>query len=163
MKRKSYIFFSWGLLLVAGLVFTGCGGKDDPAPENKKMTMKVTVTVAGADSQDQVDFSVEAGNHDASQYGSPVWKINGVTQGNEDHILFDIDNFVGGTKTYVFETIKTFNFGHLNVSVVNNTEVPTPVIISYKAEIDGNVETNVANVATASGQSYNKNYTYQPK
>lgn len=150
--------------MVASVGFTGCGGKDDdPAPNNNKITMKFTVTVAGADNQDQVDITVTAGNHDASQYGAPVWKVNGVTQGNENVLILDIDNFVGGTKTYVIETIKPFNFGGLSVGVRNNAQVPGPVTISYKAEVDGKVETNVENVVTAASQSYNKNYTYKAK
>lgn len=149
--------------MVASFVFTGCGGKDDPAPDNKKVTMKFTVTVAGADNHDQVDIRVSAGNHDASQYGAPVWKINGVTQGNENVLILDIDNFVGGTKTFVLETIKPFNFGGLSVGIVNNAQAPTPITVSYKAEVDGKVETNVANVVTAASQSYNKEYTYTAK
>ncbi|WP_436489140.1 hypothetical protein [Chitinophaga sp. ARDCPP14] len=163
MKRTTRIFFSLCLVMMAGLAFTGCGGKDDPAPDNKKATFKFTITVAGADDKDQVDVRVSAGNHDASQYGSPVWKINGVTQGNENVMILDIDNFVGGVKTYVVETVKPFNFSGLSVGVVNNAQVPGAVTISYKAEVDGKVETNVQNVATAASQSYNKEYTYVAK
>jgi hypothetical protein len=69
-----------GFLMVAlsTAIFTACS-KDDDA--TAKANMKFTITVNGADSNDQVDFLVSAGNHDASQYGSPVWKMNGANPG----------------------------------------------------------------------------------
>ena len=68
-------------LLIAGLlgtVFTACSKDDDPI--DAKANVKFTITVNGADSNDQVDFIVQAGNHDTSQYGNPVWKMNGAEQ-----------------------------------------------------------------------------------
>lgn len=124
--------------------------------------MKVTITVTGANADDQVDFGIGAGNHDASQYGAPVWKVNGVTQGNEDDILLDVDDFVGATQTYVLETVKPFDFGHLNAGCSNDLG-GNPITMSYKVEVDGKVETNVENLVVAAGQSHNKNYSYQAK
>jgi hypothetical protein len=146
------------LAAVASFAFTACSKKDDPKPGNEKISLKITLTVNGADNNDQVDFSVSAGNHDASQYGAPVWKKNGATQGNEDHILIDEKSFFGSTKTYVFETVKPFDFGRLNVSYSNLDG--GPITLSYKTEVDGKVETNVENLVILAGQSQSKNFSY---
>ncbi|NSL86092.1 hypothetical protein [Chitinophaga solisilvae] len=165
METKSVKHFIYSLCLtaLAGILFTGCGGKkDDPAPQNYgKISLKITVTVTGADQMDQVDLGISAGNHDASQYGEPVWKINGVTQGNENVILWDEKKFFGSTKTYVFETVRPYNFGGLSVSYSN--QEGTPITLSYKAEVDGKVETNVQNQVIAVGQSQSHNYKYTAK
>lgn len=160
MLRIKQIIFSLFITASAATVFTACS-KDDDNPSFAKSPIKFTVTVNGADSNDQVDIAVNAGNHDASQYGSPVWKMNGVTQGNEDDILLDVADFTGSTKTYVFETVNSYNFGGLNVNVVNHDGAP--LTVSYKAEINGNVETNVENSTVVAGQNIHKNYTYTAK
>ncbi len=143
---------SLGILFLAS-----CKKKNDDNPSGSKISMKMTVTVTGADQNDQVDFQVSAGNHDASQYGAPVWKMNGTSQGNQNSIIIDEGSFIGTTKTYVFETVKPFDFGELSINVVNLEG--GPITASYKAEINGKVETN-ENVAVAVGQSYNKKFTY---
>lgn len=162
MKRAKRVIFGLCLLTITNFVFTGCKKKDDPTPGNPgKITMKFTFTVTGADLNDQVDFQVSAGNHDASQYGAPVWKINGTTQGNESTVALDQQDFVGNTKTYTIETVKPFNFGNLSV-IYSNTN-GGPITISYKAEIDGKVETKVENLVVAAGQSKIKDFSYQSK
>ncbi|WP_343704041.1 hypothetical protein [Chitinophaga sp.] len=158
--RVKRIIFSLCLMAIAGLIFTGCS-KDDPKPAARKISMKVTITVTGLAEGDQVDFGIGAGNHDASQYGAPVWKINGVTQGNEDHILLGVQEF-RANQTYVLETVKPFDFGSLNASCINGLEANT-ITMSYKVEVDGKAETNVENLVIAGGQSHNKNYSYQAK
>ncbi|MBS0030375.1 hypothetical protein ACTJJ0_25910 [Chitinophaga sp. 22321] len=150
------------LAAIASLVFTGCGSKDDPKPAGKgKINMKFTVTVQNAAAAGQVDFQVMAANHDASQYGAPVWKMNGVTQNNEQAIIISKGSFTGSTKTYVFETVKAFDFGKLGVtcSAVDGGVVT----LSYKAEVDGKVETSVENVAVTSAQIYIKDFSYEGK
>ncbi|WP_185289966.1 hypothetical protein [Chryseobacterium lactis] len=148
-----------GFLMVAlsTAIFTACS-KDDDA--TAKANMKFTITVNGADSNDQVDFLVSAGNHDASQYGNPVWKMNGATQGNEDDIALEVGNFTGNTKTYVFESVKPFDFSSLHVAVSNFDGAP--ISVSYKAEVGGNVETN-ENRSVVAGQTFIKDYSYQAK
>jgi hypothetical protein len=158
-KRAKRIILGLCLVTLISFVSTGCGDKDDPKPN--KITMKFTLTVTGAASNDQVDFTIGAGNHDASQYGSPAWKINGQTQGNESVIQLDVQNFVGATKTYILETVKPFDFGSLSVGYSNADG--GPLTISYKAEIGGNVETNVENLVVTAGQSQTKNFSYQAK
>jgi hypothetical protein len=161
-KRKKHVVYSLCLVMVTSFLFTGCGKKDDPAPANNaKISMKFTLSVTGADQNDQIDFAVSAGNHDASQYGAPVWKINGTTQGNENVLLLDKGDFTGATKTYVIETVKPFNFGSLKVGYSNHDGAA--ITMSYKAEVNGAVETNVQNLVIAAGQSQIKNFTYQPK
>ncbi|AYZ14512.1 hypothetical protein EGY05_22445 [Chryseobacterium arthrosphaerae] len=148
-------------LLIAGLlgtVFTACSKDDDPI--DAKANVKFTITVNGADSNDQVDFIVQAGNHDASQYGNPVWKMNGAEQGTENTVEIDVNNFTGNTKTYVFETVKPFNFSSLHVAVSNFDGAPLSV--SYKAEVGGNVETNESKSVVA-GQNLIKDYSYKAK
>ncbi len=148
------------LFIVAAFVFAGCSKKNDPGPDTgSKKSMKFTFTVTGSDLNDEIEFHLTAGNHDASQYGAPVWKVNGVTQGNEDDLFLTKRDFAGNTKTYVVETVKAFNFGALNVHYTIAED--SPVTISYKAEIGGKVETNVENLVVAAGQSQNKNFTYQ--
>ncbi|WP_164976712.1 hypothetical protein [Chryseobacterium sp. CH21] len=50
-KKIISIFF---ILAMAGAVFTACSKDDDPA--DAKANVKFTITVNGADSNDQVDF-----------------------------------------------------------------------------------------------------------
>ena len=140
------------------LSLESCKKKPGDNPDNgNKISMKMTVTVTGADQNDQVDVQVSAGNHDASQYGAPVWKMNGTSQGNQQSILIDEKSFIGTTKTYVFETVKPFDFGELSISVVNLEG--GPITTSYKTEVDGKVETN-ENMVIAVDQSQNKRFTY---
>ncbi|MDR2234712.1 MAG: hypothetical protein LBE92_01185 [Chryseobacterium sp.] len=159
MQMTKSMVFGLITLITLGTVSTSCN-KDDDEPSNAKANIKITVSVTGADSNDQVDFGIGAGNHDASQYGSPVWKINGVVQGNEDDIIMGIDDFTGSTQTYVFETVKPFNFGNLNAHVTNHDG--GPVSVSYKTEVGGALETDVTTTVVA-GQTHNKNYTYMAK
>lgn len=159
MQKTKQIIFSLLTLAITGTLSVACS-KDDDHPSEAKANMKMTITINGADPNDQVDFRVTAGNHDASQYGSPVWKINGVTQGNEDDIILGIDDFTGSTQTYVIETVKSFNFGNLSAHVTNHDG--GPIAVSYKTEVGGNVETNVTTTVVA-GQNHNKNYTYVAK
>lgn len=156
-KAKNIV---WGLCLaaMASVVFTGCSKKDDPAPANK-ITIKYTVTATGVTANDNIDVWAGAGNHDASQYGASVWKINGVDQGNADDVNIDQEKFLGTTKTYVFETVKPFDFGSLKVHVTNMDGAP--IILSYKAETNGAVQTNEQNRSIAAGASYDKDYTYK--
>jgi len=147
------------MVISVGIVFlASCKKKSDDNPNSgNKISMKMTVTVTGADQNDQVDVQVSAGNHDASQYGAPVWKINGTSQGNQNSIIIDEKSFIGTTKTYVFETVKPFDFGGLNISVSNLEG--GPITASYKTEVDGKVETNES-VVVAVDQSQNKTFTY---
>ncbi|HWW41198.1 MULTISPECIES: hypothetical protein [Pedobacter] len=147
------------MVISVGIMFlASCKKKSDDNPNSgNKISMKMTVTVTGADQDDQVDVQVSAANHDASQYGAPVWKINGTSQGNQNTIIIDEKSFLGTTKTYVFETVKPFDFGELSISVSNLEG--GPITASYKTEVDGKVETNES-VVVAVDQSQNKRFTY---
>jgi len=159
-KRAKSIILSLCLVTLISFISTGCGDKDDPKPN--KVSMKFTLTVTGANQDDVVDFTIAAGNHDASQYGSPVWKVNGVSLGNETAVQLDEQNFAGSTKTYIVETIKPVDFGSMDVGYSNMTG-GGPITISYKAEIGGNVETNVENLVVAVGQRQTKTFSYTAK
>lgn len=145
--------------LLFTVLITGCKKDKDPKADSK-ISMKVTMTVTGADAGDQTDFRVTAGNHDASQYGAPVWKLNGTTQGNESVILMDVQRFTGSTKTYTLETVKPFDFGGFAIYISNSDGAA--LTVSYKAEINGKVETSAENLVISAGQSHSKNFTYQP-
>lgn len=156
ISKKSLLTVT--VLSVGILFLASCKKKSDDNPNSgNKISMKMTVTVTGADQNDQVDVQVSAGNHDASQYGAPVWKMNGTSQGNQQSILIDEKSFLGTTKTYVFETVKPFDFGELGISVSNLEG--GPITASYKTEVDGKVETN-ENIVVAVDQSQNKRFTY---
>ena len=157
-KKAKRIILSLCLVTIAGVGFTGCSDDDKPN-NNAKANIKFTFKVTGTDANDQIDFQAGAGNHDASQYGAPVWKINGVTQGNESTVSLDEQDFIGSTKQYVVETVKPYNFGNLIVNYVNIDG--GPITISYKAEVDGKVETNIENLVINAGQSDTKNYSYK--
>lgn len=157
-KRAKGIILGLCLVTMISFISTGCSDKDDPKPS--KISMKFTLTVTGANLDDQIDFAVGGGNHNASQYGSAIWKVNGESQGNETSIILDEQKFSGSTKTYIVETINPLDFGSLSVDY-SNTEGGGPITISYKAEIDGKVETNVENLVVAVGQSQTKNFTYK--
>ncbi|NII81979.1 MULTISPECIES: hypothetical protein [unclassified Pedobacter] len=158
MKSISKRPLSTVMVISLGILFLASCKKPNDNPDNgNKISMKITVTVTGADQNDQVDFQVSAANHDASQYGAPVWKMNGISQGNQNSIIIDEKSFIGTTKTYVFETVKPFDFGELSITVVNLEG--GPIAASYKTEVNGRVETN-ENVAVAADQSHNKMFTY---
>lgn len=145
-------------LALTALLAAGCGGKDDdPKPSAKKINMKFTVTVAGVEGDDYVYFQFDAGNHDASQYGKPMWKINGVTQGNETTVKLGDDDFRGNVKTYVVESATAFDFGSLSVDYTNYT---APLTVSYKAEINGEVKENVQNRVVPAGGKEDKTFKY---
>lgn len=158
MQGVKKIISTFMMSAIIGAVFTACSKDDDPA--EAKAVMKFTITVNGADSNDQADFIVSAGNHDASQYGSPVWNMNGTTQGNLDDIQLEVSNFTGNTKTYVFESVKPFNFSSLHVALSNFDGAP--ISVSYKSEVGGNVETNETK-SLAAGQTFIKDYSYVAK
>ncbi|MGN7823678.1 hypothetical protein ACTJJB_26390 [Chitinophaga sp. 22536] len=157
-KAKNIV---WGLCLaaVATFTFTGCSKKDDPAPSANKITIKYTVAATGVSDMDDLSFSAQAANHDASQYGAPVWKINGDGQGNQDHVVVDDKKFLGSTKTYVLETVKAFDFGSLRVVCTNMDG--EPIVLTYKAEINGQVQTNETATIVAGAGSYIKDFTYK--
>ncbi|WP_146229790.1 hypothetical protein [Pedobacter nutrimenti] len=160
--KANKINFSLFLVVAMGILVAGCSKNKDPKPgDQSQIAMKITVTASGADQTDQVDFGVMAANHNTSQYNAPVWKMNGTVQGNQNSILLDLNNFTGSTKTYVFETVKPFDFGGLQIHVSNL--YGGPITISYKAEINGKIETSAENVVIADGQSHDKNFTYAPK
>lgn len=156
--RTKKIISTFLMIAAAGIIFSACSKDDDPA--DAKANMKFTITVNGADSNDQVDFLVSAGNHDASQYGSPVWKKNGTTEGNANTSSLEVSDFTGSTKTYVFETVKPFNFSSLHVAISNLDGAP--ISVSYKAEVNGSVETD-ENKTYAAGQTFIKDYSYVAK
>jgi len=161
METKRVRRLSWvlGLALVAAMTSSGCKKDDDPKPPSvEKINAKITVTVTGADANDQADFRVQAANGDASQYGAPVWKINGVVQGNEDNVFVNEENFVTNVKTYVFETVKPFDMVSVHLGFSNTDG--GPMTINYKVEVDGQVKTNVQNLVLAAGKSEIKNLTY---
>jgi len=160
-KRTKRILSGLCLLAMTAFVSTGCGGKDDdPAPGTKKMNMKVTISVVGLEASDNVYFQIGAANHDASQYGAPVWKMNGTTQGNTHMIELKEQQFLGSTKTYVLETVKAFDFGSLNFDYSNQG---APLTVSYKVEIDGKVKTNVQNKVVPAGGTDDQSLTYKPE
>lgn len=156
--RTKKIISTFLMIAAAGIIFSACSKDDDPA--DAKANMKFTITVNGADSNDQVDFLVSAGNHDASQYGSPVWKKNGTTEGNANTSSLEVSDFTSSTKTYVFETVKPFNFSSLHVAISNLDGAP--ISVSYKAEVNGSVETD-ENKTYAAGQTFIKDYSYVAK
>lgn len=160
MKRPKTkkIISTFLMIAMAGAVFSACSKDDDPV--DAKANMKFTITVNGADSNDQIDFLVSAGNHDASQYGSPVWKKNGTSEGNSNTSSLGVNDFTGNTKTYVFETAKPFNFSSLHVAVSNFDGAP--ISVSYKAEVGGTIETD-ENKTYAAGQTFIKDYSYVAK
>ncbi len=132
-KRTKRILSGLCLMAMTAFVSSGCGGKDDdPKPGVKQINMKFTVTVVGIEANDNVYFQFDAGNHDASQYGKPMWKINGVQQGNETTINLDEDDFKGNVKTYVIETVKAFDFGALSLDY-SNLNNPSPSVTKRKS------------------------------
>lgn len=149
------------LITLTTLLAAGCKKDKDnnEPPAGSRVSMKFTLKVTGADANDVLNFQVAAGNGDASQYGAPVWNVNGATQGNESVLQFDAQDFIGGTKTIVIESVKGFDFGSLNVYCANGDA--TPLTVSYKAEIDGNVQTNAENLAIVTGTTHIKNFTYR--
>lgn len=149
------------LVLITGLLTTSCKKDKEEPPASARVPMKFTLKVTGADANDVLNFQIAAGNNDASQYGSVVWKVNGTAQGNESVLSFKAQDFIGGTKTIIVESVKGFDFGSLNIYCANGDA--SALTVSYKAEIDGNVETNAENIAIVNGTTHTKNFTYRKR
>lgn len=158
IKKAKHIV--WGLCLAAitSFIFTGCSKKNDPAPEEKRVAVKFTITATGVTDDDNITIHALAGNGDASQYGAPVWKVNGVTQNNESSVFLKGNQFTGNTKTYVLETVKPFGITTISVECTNRGTAP--ITLNFNTQVDGKVQTNVENLKVVPGEGYDKQFTY---
>lgn len=145
-----------GTFLLAATMFASCGDKDNtPTPGNPTgKNAKITVTVSGVEANDYASFVIVGGDY---AHTKTVWKVNGVVQNNETAISLGHDNFTGSTKTYVIESTTPLQVVTVGIQCIN---FDAPYTISYKAEINGKVETNDANISVEENKDYTHDFSY---
>jgi hypothetical protein len=129
-----------------------------PVPSLPKgKTAKFTISVNGATNDDYISFVFSGASNDVSG-STTIWKVNGVTQENEQAISFAKNDFTGSTKTYVIES--TTPLAAIATSVQCISTSTTSYTISYKAEIDGQVSGDYQNITVAENQDYTHQFNY---
>lgn len=123
------------------------------APTGK--AAKFTITVNGALHSDYLTF-VFAGVSSTSN--TTVWKVNGVTQNNQQGITLDQDDFTGNVTTYVVETVMPVEAIAASIQCLAYGD--RNYTVSYKAEIDGVVKNNDENITVAEHQDYTHQFSY---
>ena len=78
------------------------GTTTNPGGEGKQI--KLTITANGVLTDDYLSF-VAVGGALSGANESTVWKVNGVTQTNEESVSLDKNDFAGTTKTYDIESV----------------------------------------------------------
>lgn len=145
------------MTLLTGL--SSCSKKNDNtgAPDTSKgKTAKFTVTVTGAPESAYVSFVVAGIGTEVSN--TTVWKLNNVTQNNEQAVSLGRNNFTGSTQTYVIESVIPLQAISVGVQCLSPADVP--YTISYKAEINGEVKADNKNVQVTKASDFTHDYTY---
>ena len=163
MKTRQASILMLAFVLFTGLVLGGCNKSDDSPntntdPNNKISTAKFTITITGAQADKSIISIVAAGNNRVGE--SNIWKVNNVARPTATAVTLDQSNFTGSTQTYVLETTKPVYKISINVGA-SSIASGSPYTLSYKAEINGAVVKNDANITISSSSSYTQFYTYE--
>jgi hypothetical protein len=155
MKKSRVILFA----LTIGLFLSSCSKKSDstsPKSSNKITSAKFTITVSGVDPSDgdKSDFDFSA--YSPSATSSTYWKINGVTQTNQDGISLHATGFVS-QNTYTVELTQPADDIGVGVTCIN---FHAPFTVSYTAEINGIVVKTITNQSVAAGVNFAPTFTY---
>lgn len=154
--RKSMVL--QGAALMFGLITLGsCSGDGNSlpgpvTPQGKNYKFTITVTGSSHDESDYVSFVFASGG----AQNESIWKVNGAVQTNQQAIGLDVDDFAA-TTTYVIESTKPLQAAQANVQCIN---FDTPYIISFKAEVDGQVKQNDQNITVSENNDYTHDFTF---
>ena len=149
MKKISLLTL---LLASAALIITGCSKDKNNNPVSGK-NIKYTITVTGATDIDYVSFIFSGGTTNPND--KTIWKIDGVAQENEAAVSLTEDDF-GAGKTIVVESTKGLYMAHARAQCLQPSNDSRTYKISYKAEVNGKVVRDDANVSVG----YNSDYTH---
>ena len=139
-------------------VFASCSKKDDPevSPADGR-NAKFTFTVTGAPSSAYISFVAAGVGNDPAD--ATVWKINGVTQSSQAAVSLGLNDFTGGTQTYVVESTKPLRAISAGAQCLSPA-ADRPYTISFKAEINGEVKVNEQNIIVSRDKDFTHNYTF---
>ncbi|MEO8254076.1 MAG: hypothetical protein ABI554_06770 [Flavobacterium sp.] len=154
--QKKMKFLVYTLLMVTVI---SCSSDDNSSssttPDGKNL--KLTITINGLTSEDYVSF-VAVGSANSSSSDTTLWKVNGATLTNEQAVSLGKNDFIGSTKTYVIESVKSLKLAQLGMQfLATGTRTYT---ISYKAEVNGKVVKEDSNVAVTAQKDYTHDYSY---
>lgn len=153
-KKITFAFLS--IIVFAGFLSCSKKSNDPVTPVTKGKTAKFTITVKGAPSSAYISFVMVGAAMDVSN--STVWKVNGVTQSNEQGVSLGLNQFSGNTQTYVVESVAPLQVISVGIQCLSPANVS--YTISYKAEINGEVKSDNQNVAVTKTADFTHDYTY---
>ncbi len=153
-KKSSVIFFA----LTIGLFLSSCKKSDSTSPvgSQKITSAKFTITVTGVDPSDADVSDFDFSAYSPSATSSTYWKINGVTQTNQDGIALHAAGFVS-QNTYTVELTQPANNIDVGITCVNSH---APFTVSYTAEINGTVVKTITNQSVAAGVNFTPTFAY---
>jgi hypothetical protein len=146
------------LLLLGTLGLNSC--KKDNSDDGHHVKFTLTVTGGTQSDRDGV-VTVLFGGLDANYTKNlSIWKVNGNTRDDKVFIQFDGGNFPDGqTTTYTVESTTAVNNVYADLSFVSLND-GSNYKVSFKAEVDGHVQTDDENVDVSFNNPYVHNYTY---
>jgi hypothetical protein len=156
LKKKSGAML---FALTIGLFLSSCSKKSDstsPSGSNKITSAKFTITVTGVDPSDGDVSDFDFSAYSPSATSSTYWKINGVTQTNQDGIALHAAGFVS-QNTYIVELTQPANNIDAGITCVNSH---APFTVSYIAEINGTVVKTITNQSVAAGVNFTPTFAY---
>ncbi|MCX2584377.1 hypothetical protein [Pedobacter sp. MR22-3] len=158
MKKSIFKKLSICICAVLLTAFSSCSKNDgnDPSPSDGGHNAKFTVTVTDAPASAYISFAIVGLTGDPKE--STVWKVNGVVQNNQNAVSLGRNEFSGNTKTYVIESVKPLQTITAGSQCLNVEDVPYKV--SFKAEVNGEVKTDVKDFVVTKTTDFTKNYTY---
>ncbi len=162
---KNYLSIK-NFVIVLFLVFgcasiSSCKNDDDEesvtTPADGKNTYKFTISInSSIDSSDYLSFVIVGGGLDGNQ--KTFWKVNGVTQDNQQAVSLGDNDFSNGTTTYVIESVTPFELATAGIQLIN---FDADLKYSFKVEVNGEVTVNEDNkTLTGDGSDFTKDYNF---
>ena len=153
LKKTSFFIFCTALFAV----LSSCSKKhDDTGTPQTGKSAKFTISVTGAPESAYISFAIAGVAADVSN--TTVWKVNNVTRNNEQAVGLGKNDFAGNTKTYVIESVLPLQAISVGIQCLSPANVPYTV--SYKAEINGEVKADNANVQVTKTSDFTHSYNY---
>ncbi|ERJ57457.1 hypothetical protein [Sphingobacterium paucimobilis] len=128
---------------------------------NKVKTAKFTFSIEGLEKDDIGHFGFSSANAEGN---TTIWKVNGETKSNQNLIHVTEDVLKSGAVCVVelLNPVVTITAG---LSIVNNNSadggsLSSPIVYSYKAEINGDVVKDIKQQAVVVGEVVNLQFQY---